>query len=95
MKTLTVHVAKEQMSQLLGEAHRGDLVVLTDGERRMELEATPPGGGALDLDLEEDSPELEAELVKAVKGPHAPFSEAELRGLADRALAEHRRRGAA
>ena len=88
MKTLTVRLAKEQMNELLGEAHRGGLVVLTDGERQIELEAIPPGGGALDLDLEEDSPELEAELLKAVKGPHAPFSETELRGLADRALAE-------
>jgi len=45
------------------------------------------------LELEADSPELEAELLKAVNGPHAPFSEAELRGIADRALQEHRSRG--
>ena len=90
MKTLTVQLAKEQFSHLLTEAHRGDVIVLTDGERRMELEATPPHGGALPLDLDEDSPELEAELLKAVKGPHAPFSEAELRGIADRALQDHR-----
>jgi hypothetical protein len=90
MKTLTVQLAKEQFSRILTEAHRGDVIVLTDGERRMELEATPPHGGALSLDLDEDSPELEAELLKAVKGPHAPFSEAELRGIANRALQEHR-----
>jgi hypothetical protein len=93
MKTLTVRLAKEQFSQVLAEAHRGDVIVLTDGERRMELEATPPHGGALGLDLEKDSPELEAELLKAVNGPHAPFSEGELRGIADRALQEHRARG--
>ena len=86
MKTLTLQVAKEQFSQLLSEAHQGDVIVLTDGERRMELEATPPYGGALGLDLDEDSAELEAELLKAVRGPHAPFSEAELRGLAERAV---------
>ena len=90
MKTLTVQLAKEQFSHLLTEAHRGDVIVLTDGVRRMELEATPPHGGALSFDLDEDSAALEAELLKAVKGPHAPFSEAELRGLADRALQEHR-----
>ena len=90
MKTLTVQLAKEQFSHLLTEAHRGDVIVLTDGDRRMELEATPPHGGALSLDLDEDSAELEAELLKAVKGPHAPFSETELRSLADRALQEHR-----
>lgn len=93
MKTLTVRVAKDQFSHLLTEAHRGDVIVITDGERRMELEANPPHGGALDLDLESDSPELEAELLKAVQGPHALFSESELRGLADRARQEHRARG--
>jgi hypothetical protein len=58
----------------------------------MELEAVPPFGGALPLNLEEDTPELEAELLKAVQGPHAPFSEVEMRSLADRALQEHRAR---
>ena len=90
MKTLTVQLAKEQFSHILTEARRGDVIVLTDGERRMELEATPPHGGALPIDLDEDCAELEAELLKAVKGPHAPFSEAELRGIADRARQEHR-----
>ena len=51
---------------------------------RLVLESPPL------LDPEVDSPELEAELLKAVKGPHAPFSEAELRSIADRALTEHR-----
>ena len=90
MKTLTVHVAKDQLSQLLTEAHCGDVIVLTDGERQMAVEASPPHGGAVDLDLQENSPELEAELLKAVKGPHAPFSESELRKIANRALHEHR-----
>jgi hypothetical protein len=92
MKTLTVQLPKEQFSHLLMEAHRGDVIVLTDGERRMELEATPPHGGALGLNLEEGSPELEAELLKAVRGPHAPLAEPELRALADQALQEHRTR---
>lgn len=93
MKTLTVQLAKEQFSKILTEAHRGDVIVLTDGERRMELEATPPHGGAVNLNLDEDSPELEAELLKAVQGSHAPFSESELRSIADRARQEHRARG--
>jgi hypothetical protein len=37
MKTLTVRVAKEQLSQLMAEAHPGDLVVLTDGDRELTL----------------------------------------------------------
>lgn len=40
------------------------------------------------MDLEEDTPELEAELLKAVNGPHAPFQESELREIAERARRE-------
>ena len=90
MKTLTVRVQKEQLTELLAEARHGDVIVLTDGERRMSVEASPPHGGALDLDLEEDSPELEAELLKAVNGQHSPLLESELREIADRALNDHR-----
>ena|SRR6266496_3410263 len=92
MKTLTVHIGKEQLNQLLTEAHNGDVIVLTDGERQMAVEASPPHGGAVGLDLEENSPELETELLKAVNGPHAPFAESELREVADRALTNHRAR---
>jgi hypothetical protein len=37
------------------------------------------------LDLEEDSPELEAELLKAVRGPHSPLVRAELEAVAKKA----------
>ena len=68
------------------EACRGEFIVLTDGDRQVALEPR------VALDLEEDSPELEAELVRAVNGPHAPLAEGELRETADKALAEHRAR---
>lgn len=44
------------------------------------------------LNPEEDTPELEAELLKAVNGPHAPLREGDLRKLGDEVL---RRRKAA
>ena len=84
MKTIPVREAQSQLGQLVAEACRGELIVLTDGDKKVRLE---PGGL---LDLEEDSPELEAELLKAVNGPHAPMREGELREIADRALREHR-----
>lgn len=62
------------------------MIVLTDGDKRVTLE---PG---VSLDLDEDSPELEAELLKAVNGPHSPLREGELREIADRALNERRAR---
>jgi hypothetical protein len=47
-------------------------------------------GCHLDLDLEEDSPELEAELLKAAKGPFMPMRAGELRKIADQILREYR-----
>jgi hypothetical protein len=70
----------------VGEAARGDLVVLTDGDVQVTLTPRSPSPA---FDPEEDSPELEAELLKAVRGAHAPFGAAELREIANRALAEH------
>ncbi len=43
-----------------------------------------------ELDLEKDSPELEAELLKAAKGPFAPWRPGEFREMAKRALQEYR-----
>ena len=89
MKAIPVQEAQEQLGQLIADACRGEVIVLTDGDKRVTLE---PG---VRLDLEEDSPELEAELLKAVSGPHPPLREGELREIADRALREHhsKRRG--
>jgi antitoxin (DNA-binding transcriptional repressor) of toxin-antitoxin stability system len=86
MKSLTIREAEGQLANLIAEAYRGQTVVLTDGERRVTLQPQT------DLDVEEDSPELEAELLKAVNGPHAPFDENELREIAARARREHDKR---
>jgi hypothetical protein len=91
MKTSTVHVAKDQLSHVIAEAHPGDAIVLTDGERRVTLEASPVESGALDLDLEEDSPELAAELLKAAKSPFTPYSRQDLEAVAQQVLREKNR----
>lgn len=88
MKTVTLHVTKEQLSQILAEAHQGDVIVLTDGARRVTLEQSAANGGALNLDLEKDSPELAAELLKAAQGPFSPYSRQDLEGVADQVLRE-------
>jgi antitoxin (DNA-binding transcriptional repressor) of toxin-antitoxin stability system len=86
MKAIPVQEAQGQLGQLIAEACRGEIIVLTDGDKRVTLE---PG---VALDLEVDSPELEAELLKTAKGPFTPLREGELREIADRALREHRAR---
>ena len=40
------------------------------------------------LDLDQDSPEREAKLLKAVQGPHTPYSEAEMRAACERIAVE-------
>ncbi len=84
MKTISVSEAQGQLGELIAQACCGETIVLADGDRRVTLEPDAP------LDLDEDSPELEAELLKAVNGPHSPMREGELREIAERALREFR-----
>lgn len=82
MKAIPVQEPQGQLGQLIAEACRGEVIVLTDGDKRVTLEP-----GVL-LDLEADSPELEAELLKAVNGPHSPYSSEEMRAACDRVIRE-------
>ena len=84
MKAVPIKEAEGQLGKLIAEAYRGETIVLSDGDKKVTL---TPG---VALDLEEDSPELEAELLKAANGPFKPYREGELREIADRALAEYR-----
>ena len=59
--------------------------MLTDGDKRVALEPQVP------LDLEEDSPELEAELLKAIDGPYTPYSPEEFRTIGERIIREQRK----
>jgi hypothetical protein len=84
MKAVSIQEAEGQLGKLIAEALQGETIVLSDGDKKVTL---LPG---VALDLEEDSQELEAELLKAANGPFKPYREGELREIADRALAEHR-----
>ena len=86
MKTVTVHVEKEQFTRV-AEAHRGDVILLTDGERRLALEPSVAAGTA-DLDLEKDCPELAAELLQAAKGPFTSYTRQDLERVAEQVLRE-------
>jgi antitoxin (DNA-binding transcriptional repressor) of toxin-antitoxin stability system len=84
MKAISIREAEGQLGQLVAEACRGETIVLTDGDNEVTLSPRPF------LDPEEDSPELEAELLKAANGPFSPYRESELREIADRVLRERR-----
>ena len=85
MKAISVGEAQGQLGQLIAEACRGELIVLTDGDKRVALEPQVP------LDLEEDSPELEAELLKAIDDPYTPYSSEEFRTIGERIIREKRK----
>jgi hypothetical protein len=82
MKTLTVREAEGQLASLIKEAHAGNVIVLKDGDKQVWLAAEQP------LDLDEDSPELEAELLKAIDGPYAPHVPGDLRKITEQVIRE-------
>lgn len=86
MKTLTVGEAQGQLARLVAEAHQGEVIVLTDGEKQVWLDTNRP------LDLEEDSPELESEMLKAASGPFTPYASEEMRAIVERIIREESRR---
>lgn len=87
MKTLTVSEAEGKLGQLLIEAARGDVIVLTDGEFQVTL---TPRDTARVLDPEQDSPELEAALLEAIDGPYRPYSEQEFRAIGEGIIRDQR-----
>lgn len=80
MKTLTVGEAQGRLAELIAEAHQGEVIVVTDGERQVWLDTHSP------LDLETDNPELEAELLKGLEGPFTPYSPQEMRSIGERII---------
>jgi hypothetical protein len=88
MKTVTVTISQPELGKLIEEAHAGAQIILTYGGKKVKLEPYLPSEGCVDLDLEQDSTELEAELLKAVKGPFTPYSRQELEAIAERVRRE-------
>lgn len=80
MKAIPIREAEGQLGRLVAEACRGETIVLTDGENEVTLSPRQA------LDVEADSPELEAELLKAVKGPHSPYSPEEMRAACQQTI---------
>jgi len=83
VKAISIREAQGQLGQLIAEACRGETIVLTDGDNQVTLEPRV-------LDLEEDSPELEAQLLKAANGPFTPYSSEEMREACEKIIREKR-----
>ena len=66
-------------------------------KERAELECWLRAGPGIpeepsSLNPEEDTPELETELLKAANSPLKPYSRDEMQAVCDRILVEHRRK---
>jgi hypothetical protein len=85
MKTVTVTPAQPELRKLIEEAYGGTPVVLAYGDKKVKLERYVPAVEPTDFDLEEDSVELETELLKAIKGPFTPYSRQDIESIAARA----------
>lgn len=84
MKIVDVADAAPQLRYLIAEAAAGKSIILKDGATEVEL-------GPRMLNLDEDSPELEAELLKGVQGPFREYSSEELDQIVEKVLARHRK----
>ena len=82
LKEISVEEAKTRLGELVAEACRGEVVVLRDGRNQVTL--TPH------LPLDNDSPELEAELLRAIDGPFEPYSSAEMIQIGNRIIKSKR-----
>lgn len=85
MKTLTVTEAQGQLAELIAQVNRGEHVVLKNGDQ----EATLCAGRMLDID--QDSPELEAELLKGIDSPLSPYSSQEMREIGEEIIRQARK----
>jgi hypothetical protein len=63
--------------------------VLRDGDKEVWLDTQQP------LDIDEDSAELEAELLKAIDGPYTPYSSEEMRKIGERIIREKQNKNGA
>ncbi len=86
MKTLNVREAQGRLAELIAEAHRGAIIVLTDGEKQVWLDTHKP------LDLETDNSQLEEELLKGAQGPFTPYSTEEMHRIGEGIIKEKRGR---
>jgi hypothetical protein len=86
MKTLTISQARTRLGTLVDGVQKGGPVILIHGNKLAKLERYEL------LDPEADSPQLEAALLEAVQGPHAPYSRAEMDSVLAKVCKEERKR---
>jgi hypothetical protein len=83
MKVIDVAEAAGNLAKIIADVTNGEAIVLRDGAREVALSPHPTQD-------QEESPELEAEMLKTANGPFTPFTREELRGYAGKLIQECR-----
>ena len=83
MNPITIDEAREHLGRLCEEAGQGKSVLLTDGRHLYALVPYDP-----ELEPNWNDAELEAELLKAVDGPHHDLSLDDLRTRGEQVIAQ-------
>ena len=74
--------AQPRLREFIAEACDGELIVQTDGEKQVVRSCTRGWTWTKTL------PKLEAELLKAIDGPFAPYSAEEMKVIGRRVLGQ-------
>ncbi len=86
MKTLTIGQARTRLGTLVDGVQKGGPVILIHGNKLAKLERYELPDPAV------DSPEIEAALLQAVQGPHAPYSRREMESVLAKVCKEEHKR---
>lgn len=87
MKVVTVSDAQTRLAEIIYQVTEGECIVLKDGDREVTLVRRKSD----EFNLDEDSPELEAELLKSIDEPLTPYSSEELHSIGQNILEKLRK----
>ena len=88
MKTVTVTSDQAELTRLVEEAYSGEPVILAYGDKAVRVQRHTPNEEGAIRDLEEDSVELENELLKGVRSPFSHYSQMDLETIIERVRRE-------
>ena len=83
MKVIDVAEAAGSLSKIIADVTNGEAIVLKDGAREVSL-------SPYSAQVQEESAELEKEMLKAANGPFTPFSRGELRTYTNKLIQDCR-----
>ena len=84
MKMVTVRPDQAQLTKLIAQVYEGRPVVLSYRGKKVSVQRYESESTGPRMDIDQDRSDLEAELLKAVKGPFKPYTQADLVAIVER-----------